>query len=205
MRYPSILLSVALMSSAVLSPTANAAVYASHGKAKANLFLSRTDRDGFEKNISGSALGKLFGKNATFEVTPADKDYMTPGKGPHQKIEIPGLSYNYHESDWGYSEGWEMSATLSSMTVKTLVETVCNTHCQKINPDVQALLTSLESRTTDTYPISSRYSAYHGDTVGWSDTDGLRTTLTLDTASGEHLNLTLKFPRNWKLYDAQSD
>ena len=196
-----------MLTSITLATPSEAAVYSSHGKARAGLQLSRTNKDGFEKRFSGSFLGKLFGKKATFEVTPSDNNYMIPGRGPnaHQKIELSYLSFNYHESDWGYSEDWQMSALLTSENLKTLIETACNIRCQKQNPDVAEWIASLTSKSGSTYSITSSFSAYHGDTIGWADTDSLKSTLSFETSNGETLNLTLKFPRNWHLYDESSD
>jgi hypothetical protein len=174
--------------------------YASAGKVTAKLYLNRIDKDGFTRHIAGNWLIGLFADHVAFEITPSSNNYMIPGRGSsaHKKLDVPNLNFEYHMSDWGYSESWKMSATLSAENVKTLLGIVCNDSCMSNHSEV---VTAINSMDRSEYAISANYSAYHGDTVGWSDTDGLKTSITFPLPEGEQLELVLKFPRHWRLYD----
>ena len=170
-----------------------------NGKTKASVELSVINNDGYEKKIiSGGPIAKLFGNSIAFEVTPSGNQYITIKKGSKAEQKQTASGYSFKQDVDYYTVSWDFKATLSAENVQDMILTACSKLCQKRHPEVKAALQALTG-SSQTFPISSHFYKFSGETTGEVDTSELDYDFTLPAGDNSQLKITLCFPKYWKI------
>lgn len=174
----------------LLTLNANADYFARQGRAKVKLSLERINSDGFLHKIKTPLIS-----NAIFEITPNDQTTLTVRS---EKSSLPKLEFKYSENDWGNALGWRMTANLNTDNVIALLKTVCDQQCLLKNLSVAELMKRLPSE-QKTYPIKANYFEYNGTRM--TEKENMTSKIRFQLSNEEQLNLVIKFPKHWKLYN----
>lgn len=174
----------------LLTLNANADYFSRQGRAKVKLSLERIDSDGFPHKIKSQLIS-----NTIFEITPNDKTTLTLRS---ENVILPKLEFKYTENDWGNALGWRMVASLNTENIIALLKAVCDKQCLRKNISVTELIERLPSE-QKTYSIKANYFEYNGTRM--TDKENMTSRIRFQLTNEEHLNLVIKFPKYWKLYN----